>query len=191
MAKHTALLLEKTSICDVLFWKALFFPTRCYFPLLSSSSSFISCHRPSPSFFFLSPGCRCLCVFLSPHSAPPSPSAAVLNPELVLLRFPTFFSFSPKPPPLLLLLLLSSSSACLSHFHKSLLLSSTVRTPFDLSLPLPLLRVFYQFFFFFFLSSNCPLCHLSPSLVPIPNTLLNAALFPGSGGVVVLGWLRK
>lgn len=172
------------------FGRLFFFPLvaifRCSLP--PPPSFLVIVHLPL--FFCLSPGCRCLCVFLSPHSAPPSPSAAVLNPELVLLRFPTFFSFSPKPPPLLLLLL-SSSSACLSHFHKSLLLSSTVRTPFDLSLPLPLLRVFYQFFFFFFLSSNCPLCHLSPSLVPIPNTLLNAALFPGSGGVVVLGWLRK
>lgn len=71
LAKHTAMHLEKTSICDVLFWKALFFPLvaifRCSLP--PPPSFLVIVHLPI--FFFVCPLGVAASVCSFPHTLPP------------------------------------------------------------------------------------------------------------------------
>lgn len=158
LAKHTERLLGENKLlrCDFLSFHSIF---RCSPP---SPSFRVSVHLPS---FFVCP----LGVTASVCSFPLS-----LHPSNPLSSTSSSSSFAPqhssRSPSNLHLSFPSSSSLCLSHFHILLI---------SFSLTLPLI-FFCQFFYFFLLL--CPLCHLWPNLVPIPNTLLCLFSQLGCGG---------
>lgn len=187
LAKHTELLLgEKTNPSAMSFFGRLsffflsfLFSIALFLLLLLFLSSSIS-----PFFSFVPWVSLPLCVPFPalcppspkpPHCCPKPRARPPSHPRILLILAQTSTSPSPPlPPPTSL----TSTNPSFSSPLSALLLIS-------LSLSLPLLCVFYQFFLFFFL---CPLCHLPPYLVAIPNTLLSP--FPGSGVVAVVVGVR-
>lgn len=99
---------------------------------LPSSSFLVIIHLPS--FLFVPWVSLPLCV-PSPALCPPQPPTALrccLQPRARPPSYPHIPLIPPQTSSSS-----SSSSFCLSHFHKSLLIISTVRSSFDLSLFLP------------------------------------------------------